>query len=267
MTISVKVEERIRSSLKRFQPILQSAKTRDINESDTVTIVVDVLEHIFGFDKYTEITSEYAIRGTYCDLAIKLEGKLSLLIEVKAVGTDLKDQHIKQATDYAANEGIEWVILTNLLDWKIYKVTFGKPIGCEQVEHFNLLNLLPKDKTTIELLSLIAKEGLKKSKLEQHHSYKQILNKFTIGAVLLSEDVIWSIRKKLKSLSLEAKISEDEIKKALINEVIKRDIFDCEKSQIAQKQLLKAEKKILKKITESNNATNVNVNNSTNLEN
>ena len=39
-----------------------------------------------GFDKYSEITSEYVIRSTYVDLAIKLDGKLALLIEVKAIG-------------------------------------------------------------------------------------------------------------------------------------------------------------------------------------
>ncbi len=43
------------------------------------------------------------IRGTIYDLAVKLDGALALLIEVKAIGLDLKDQHIKQAVDHAAN--------------------------------------------------------------------------------------------------------------------------------------------------------------------
>jgi hypothetical protein len=68
----------------------------------------DMLADVFGYDKYFEVTSEYAIRGTYCDLAIKLDGKLTTLIEVKAVGIDLKEQHIKQAVDYAANQGVDW---------------------------------------------------------------------------------------------------------------------------------------------------------------
>ena len=37
-------------------------------------IVADILSEIFGYDKYNEVTSEYAIKGTYCDLAIKLAG-------------------------------------------------------------------------------------------------------------------------------------------------------------------------------------------------
>src|SRR5690242_10707770 len=100
MRIHQKVADRIASGLKRFQPILQAAHARDINESDTVVIITDVLQYVLGYDKYAEITSEHAIRGTYCDLAIKIDGRLALLIEVKAIGLGLKDNHVKQAVDY-----------------------------------------------------------------------------------------------------------------------------------------------------------------------
>ena len=60
-----------------------------------MTIIVDILAEIFGYDKYSEITSEHAIRGTYCDLATKIDGVLQFLIEVKAIGIDLKEQHVK----------------------------------------------------------------------------------------------------------------------------------------------------------------------------
>ena len=53
------------------------------------------------------------IRGTFCDLAVKLDGSLSFLVAVKAIGLELKDHHIKQAVDYAANQGCDWVMLTN----------------------------------------------------------------------------------------------------------------------------------------------------------
>jgi hypothetical protein len=56
---------------------------------------------------YAEITSEHMIRSTFRNLAIQVDGKLSLLIEVKAVGLDLKHNHIKQAIDYAANQGCD----------------------------------------------------------------------------------------------------------------------------------------------------------------
>jgi hypothetical protein len=78
-TMPKKVEERLIEGLKRFQPILTAAKARDVNEADTVVIVTDLLADVFGYDKYTEITREFAIRGTLCDLALKLDDKLELL--------------------------------------------------------------------------------------------------------------------------------------------------------------------------------------------
>ncbi len=101
-----RIADRITSGIKRFQPILAAAKSRDVGESDTVTIVVDMLSDVFGYDKYSEITSEHAIRGTFCDLATKIDGVLQLLIEVKAIGLELKDQHVKQAVDYASNQAL-----------------------------------------------------------------------------------------------------------------------------------------------------------------
>src|SRR3546814_8622536 len=89
-----RVAERLVAGIKRYQPILASAKSRDIGEADTVTIVKDLLADVFGYDKYAELTSEYAIRGTYCDLATKIDGTLQTLIEVKAIGLDLKDHHV-----------------------------------------------------------------------------------------------------------------------------------------------------------------------------
>ena len=109
MPISPRVADRLAAGLKRYQPVLTAARSRDVNESDTSMIVTDILGEVFGYDKYSEITRELCIRGTFCDLATRINDKFQLLIEVKAIGLGLKDAHIKQAVDYAANQGIEWV--------------------------------------------------------------------------------------------------------------------------------------------------------------
>jgi hypothetical protein len=101
-----KVADRLIAGIKRFQPILAAAKVRDVGESDTVMIVTDMLAEVFDYDKYSEITSEFSIRGTFVDLATKIDGVPQTLIEVKAIGLELKDAHVKQAVDYAANQGI-----------------------------------------------------------------------------------------------------------------------------------------------------------------
>lgn len=97
--IPKRLVDRYAKNLGKYQKVLSIAIDRDINEADTVAIVQDILSDILGYDKYLEVTSEYAIRGTFCDLAVKAESKIQFLIEVKAVGIDLKDNHIKQAVD------------------------------------------------------------------------------------------------------------------------------------------------------------------------
>jgi hypothetical protein len=53
MAVPKKVGERLVAGIKEFQPILAAAKARDVGESDTVTIVEDMLAGVFGYDKYS----------------------------------------------------------------------------------------------------------------------------------------------------------------------------------------------------------------------
>jgi hypothetical protein len=55
-SLSAKLESRLAGAIKRFQPVITSAKARDVNESDTSRIVTDMLSELFGYDRYSEIT-------------------------------------------------------------------------------------------------------------------------------------------------------------------------------------------------------------------
>lgn len=254
MTIPKRTSLRIIEGIKRFQPIILSAKSRDLNESDTVTIITDMLHDIFGYDKYSEITSEHSIRGTYVDLAVILENNLQFLLEAKAIGIDLKESHTKQAIDYASNKGTEWVILSNAETWRVYKVKFGRPIEQELVLEFNFSDLNHKQNSDIEKLYLVSREGWKKSEISEYHQQRQALDKFSIGAVLLSEASVSLIRKELKKLSPKVKIDTGQIKDVLCNAVLKREIVDGERAKEAQKKIGKTKKtrktKIKEKLTD-----------------
>lgn len=242
-TIPARVQDRLIAGIKRFIPILTAAKSRDVNESDTVTIITDMLADVFGYDKYSEITSEYVIRSTFVDLAIKLDGKAQLLIEVKAIGLDLKEAFVKQAVDYGANEGIEWIVLTNGVIWQIYKVTFGKPVGYELVLQIDFLNASHKSQDDLENLYLLTKEGLGKSVLGEYHTQRQALSRFFIGAVILSEPVLDVIRRELRKISPDVKIDNEQISDVLTNEIIKRDVMEGDKADEAQRKVNRAVKR------------------------
>jgi len=250
-SVPKRVAERLAAGIKRFQPVLSAARARDIGEADTVTIITDMLAEVFGYDKYSEITSEYAIRGTFCDLAIKLENALQTLIEVKAIGLDLKDNHVKQAVDYAANQGVEWVVLTNGVCWRVYKVTFAKPIGQELVVEIDFCSLNPKSDRDIELLFLCCKEGWTKSVLGEFHEQKQALSRFFLGSMLLSEPVLAVIRRELRRLSPDVKIEIDEIQAVLTNEVIKREVLEDEKAESAKRKIARSASKSLRNSADS----------------
>lgn len=244
--ISQKILLRLSNGIKQFQTILESAKSRDVNESDTVIIVTDMLNYIFGYDKYSEITSEFNIRGTYCDLATKINGKPNLLIEVKAIGIDLRESHTKQAIDYAANQGVDWVILTNGLRWIIYKVNFNKPINQEVVYDFEFLSLNSKKQKDIDLLYPISKEGFLNSSLHDFHEQKQTVNKFFLGATILTESILNALRKELKKVSPEIKVHDDELIEILKNEVIKREIIESDQMGDATRKLNRLASRIQK---------------------
>lgn len=239
-SVPKKVVERLAAGIKRYQPILSSAKARDVGESDTVTIIKDMLADVFGYDKYADVTSEHAIRGTYCDLAIKAEGQLQTLIEVKAIGLELKDQHVKQAIDYAANQGVDWVLLTNGIVWRVYHLIFAKPIDQELVLEIDFCTLNSRSEGDIELLFLWCKEGWQRSVLGEYHIQKQALSRFFVGAILQTQPVLDVIRRELRRVSPDVRIDAEQIREVLINEVIKREVMEGDKADEARKKINRA---------------------------
>lgn len=244
--IPKKVSERLVAGLKRFQPVVAAAKARDDGEQDTVMVVTDMLGDVFGYDKYSEVTAEYEIRSTFCDLATKLDGTIQALIEVKAVGLELKDQHVKQAVDYAANQGVDWVVLTNAAQWRIYNVTYSKPINQELVVEIDFCSLNSRSNQDLESLYLLCKEGWIKSVLGDYQTRKQALSRFFLGATILSEPVLEVIRRELRRLSPDVRIDIEEIEQVLSLEVLKREVLDGEKAEEAKRKIARAANKSLR---------------------
>lgn len=246
-SIPKKVSERISDGLKRFQPIIQAAKARDAGESDTVTIITDCLTEIFGYDKYSEVTSEHSIRGTFVDLAVKVSDTLLFLIEAKAIGLTLNDKHLKQAVDYAANKGVDWVVLTNGQIWKVYKVSFTKPIDQELITEIDLLSINSKKAEEAEKLFILCKEGWQRSAIQDLYGQSQMLSRYTLGAALLSEPVLETIRRELRKAFPGAGLVEiDVISNNLVSEVIRREVLEGDKAAQASKKLARGVAKTAK---------------------
>jgi predicted type IV restriction endonuclease len=168
-----------------------------------------------------------------------------MIIEVKAIGLELKDNHVKQAVDYAANQGVEWVALTNGNLWKVFRVIFAKPIDAELVLDVDLLSLNPKKAGDLESAYLLTRESMLKSGLYAYHDHLQATNKFYLAAVVLSESVLETVRRELRRLS-DVKLEVGELREALEREVIKREVLEGEKAEGARKKVAKSAGKTLR---------------------
>ena len=247
-TIPKRVSERLSKQTRKYKRILKTAKDRDINESDTVAIITDMLSYVFGFDKYSDITSEYAIRSTFCDLAVKVDGNVKYLIEVKAIGLDLRETHLRQAVGYGAQHGIQRVILTNGVNWEIYRIKFEKPLGHTLLTEFNFLDLGARKKASQEILFLLCKEGLSKAVIEDYHEHIKSVNKFVISAILQSDSGLGLMRRELRRVSPGVKVDLDEIESILLGDVLKRDVLEGDAAKKAVTRVKKsASRKLVKR--------------------
>jgi hypothetical protein len=237
--IPKKVVERFVKTVSKYQKVLQIAKDRDVNESDTVAILNDIFGDVLGYDKYLEVTSELAIRGTYCDLALRIEDKVQFLIEAKAIGIDLKENHMKQACDYGANHGVQWIVLTNGIEWKIYRIRFEQPINFDLVCAFNFLALNPRDEKDQEYLFLLTKEGLAKNAREDFYEKVQSVNRYVIGNLMIADPVLSVVRRELRKLADGMKIDLEEIDGIVRTQVLKREIMEGDEAEAAQARVSK----------------------------
>jgi Type I restriction enzyme R protein N terminus (HSDR_N) len=250
MPLPARLKDRLTTGLKRLVPIIAQQKTRDVSEPDTVTLVKDLLCDVFGYDKYAELTSEHAIRGTYCDLAVKLSDKLSMLIEVKSAGTPLDDRHVKQAVDYGSNQGCEWIVLTNASQWRLYQVIFAKPIDKRLVAEIDLTTIEPRKEESLEKLWPLTKEGFLKGAHVELRDRQDATSRYVLSALLTcNETVIGAIRRELRRV-VNVMVDDTEIVAALQHQVIKRDTLEGPEAEAACRRVNRNEGKAIRKVKE-----------------
>ena len=71
-----------------------------------------------------------------------------------------------------------------------------------------------------------------------------------VGAITISEPVVSIIRRELRKISPDVKVSDEEIKNILTSEVLKRDIVEGEAAGAAMKRVKKQLKKQVNKKNE-----------------
>lgn len=209
LLISKKSTNQILLGLKKFKKLIETAKKRWLNESDTSNIINDFLWEVLWYDKYFDVTTEYKIKWQYCDYWIIMNWKLTLLMEVKQIWLDLNENHIFQAISYAWNEWVKRVILTNLRRWELFYLSFWDKIEKELILDFDILWESSTNKL-LENLQYIHKESLQKNYLWKLLKQKMALSERNIRKVLFSDPVIKKIQSEIKTTTW-LKTSKEEV--------------------------------------------------------
>jgi hypothetical protein len=208
------MEKDFLKALKNFVPLIQKAKEDKMNEQDTRNRLFIMLEKVFGYDPLEDISAEFNVKGTHVDFAIKVKGEVKFLIEAKRADEILKDRHVMQAANYAANQGIPFALLTNLSEFWIYRIEFGGPV--DYIPIFKTDILEKEDITSSsELLWLLTKRAFKNDELNRYSKTMDSLSDENLLSALVSEDVLNAIRRELRKISEEL-VPRELVEKAII---------------------------------------------------
>jgi hypothetical protein len=184
----------IRKPLKKFIPHFLDARAAKLREAETVQRIERLFEHVLGYDGLTDISREAQIKGKYCDLALKIDGSVRLLVEAKASNEPLRDRHVDQAQSYASRANLQWVVLTNGVEWRLYHLTFEEGIDYEVAFQVNLEDPEGFDDACCKL-GLLHKLAIKKGELEDFWRTATALGPESIARGLFQEDTLRVIRR------------------------------------------------------------------------
>ena len=129
------------------------------------------------------------------------------------------------------------------MKWEIHRVNLEDKVQNERIFSIDFTEINPKQKEQQELLFLLCKRGVQKDLIGDYYEYRQSVNRYTIGALLLTDSVTNAVRKELRKLKPGIKVDTEEIRNLIKNEVIKRETLESEAGLEASKQVAKFIKK------------------------
>jgi hypothetical protein len=235
------MEKELKKQLKLFAPIFRDAQDQGKREADVVMYTVQFFKDALGYDIFTEISKEFQIKEKYCDIAIKLQGQVEMLIEVKQAGLRLADRHIEQAESYAMKSGTKWVLLTNGIEWKLFHISFSETEGIERAVVFKidlLKDLEERPDEVFEKFGLLQKRNYLKGALDKYWTKKTMLEPGALAQALFSQMVLKVLNREINR-GAEAKVSFDDIVKALKNLLDKEILADLADIKIGKKRRAK----------------------------
>lgn len=209
MSLTLIQQQKFTESLKKYRKKYLIKKNEELDESATRIMVNALLCDVLGYEELSEVKTEYAIRGTYVDYLVQTKRKTHFLVEVKAIQLNLSEKHLRQAVGYGANEGVDWVMLTNGKCIELYRIIFGKPVKHKKVFEIDLSDL-NELKMKASDLSVLTKILVEKKELDDYWKRFTAQEPKELAKELYDLEVVRFLKKRLKS-STKMNFSEDDI--------------------------------------------------------
>jgi hypothetical protein len=174
---------------------------------DTKAIFVEPLLGVLGWDvrSLDDVKGGYPItvgtKKVEVDYALKVDGRPKVFLEVKALGKDLEESDVEQAVGYARLEGVEWAVLTNGRELRVYDATWKSSLIELTLDEY----LKERDKLLLLSKKKISEGALGRLADERHHRQATLK---------------W-FRESIDKLAKEIASSDSELKTEIVGKVIR----------------------------------------------
>ncbi len=191
------------------------------NEADTRIMTNSFLTEVLGYQELEEIKTEYRVKSEYADYVIQLKRKKHFVVEVKSIELDLSEKHLRQSLSYAANEGIDWILLINGREVQLYRVNFGKPISTTKIFCLNLMDGVDLKKAP-ELVWYLTKRAVERGELETFWKRSNALEPNNLAKLVYSEEIVKRLRNDLKDqtgIYFQTEDVAESLRKVIVNAI------------------------------------------------
>jgi len=223
------VRGRVAAAVDRLSGPLADLAERDANDGDTRLLVTDFFSVGLNFSKYQDMTTEYRTSGDSIDYAIVLDGTLFAPVEVRRIGQDLDLRNIQVSRRLAAEEGAEWIFLTNGRVWRVYHLRADPDGGTPQPVTVVDVDLLDEESydRNIDGLFHLTREAVEHGRLDSLRRWREAAQAGPLAEALLSDEVVEAVRARLRLGSEHPGHlgDADEIRAALTEDVIPRGLL------------------------------------------
>lgn len=187
---------RLSSAIENFTKPLKDLLSREANEGDTRILVTDFLGDGLGYSKYDDLTTEYQTKGESVDYGLKVGDSVFAFLEVKRSGQNLGSRNLRPARASAAQEKVEWLLLTNGGVWQAYHLESGDAAP-ELILDVDLLGE-GDPAAKADALFHLSKEAVEQGRLEHLRKWREALKGGPLAEAVQSASVVEAIRAEVR---------------------------------------------------------------------